>query len=99
MIVLLQVLKYVTVIVVVLSVAAAAFAALFFMAFCDHGPFLWCLMYAAIGPGIAFIEVALQMKAWALFKQRSRLGLSAGLMILSIVPTLVGAVVFRRTLG
>jgi hypothetical protein len=96
---LLQVLRYVTVVVVVLSVAASAFAALFFLAFCDHGPLVWCLMYAAIGPGIAFLEVALQWKAWALLKQRRRPGLSAGLMILSVVPTLVAAVVLQRTLS
>ena|ERR1700761_7197331 len=99
MIPLLQVFKYVTTSVVVLSVAASAFVALFFMAFCDHGPVLRCLMYAAIAPGIALIEVALQLKAWALLKQGRRPGVSSLLMFLSIVPTLVGAAVFQRAIA
>jgi hypothetical protein len=99
MITFLQVFKYLTASLVALSVAASGLAALFFLAFCDHGPFLWCLSYAAIAPGIALVEVALQTKAWALLKQRHRLGLSMALMLLSIAPTLLGVMFFRRTLG
>jgi hypothetical protein len=99
MITLLQVFKYVTAVVVALSLAASGFISLFFLAFCDHGPFLWCLIYAVIAPALACIEVALQIKAWALLKQRRRLGLALSLLLLSIAPTLVAAVVFRRVLG
>jgi hypothetical protein len=95
----LRIFKYLTAILVAISVAASGLIALFFLAFCDHGPFLWCLMYAAIAPGIALVEVALQTKAWALIKQLRRPGLSMALMTLSIVPTLVGIIFFRRVLG
>jgi hypothetical protein len=64
--------------------------------FCDHGPVLICFLRSALMVGIALAQLAILIRAWTLLKQRQHPGLSAGLMILSIVPLPLAVVIFIR---
>jgi hypothetical protein len=88
--------KYLAAVIVALSVPGFGLVAFSFLAFCDHGPFLVCFLRMAVAVGIALAQVAVLVRAWAFLKQRRRLGLPAGLMILSIVPVPVAIVIFMR---
>jgi hypothetical protein len=88
--------KYLAAIVVALSVPGFGLVAFSFLAFCDHGPILVCLLRMAVAAGIAFAQVLILVRAWTFLKQRRRLRLAAGLMILSIVPVPVAIVLYMR---
>jgi hypothetical protein len=96
MITFLQVFKYLAAVIVALSVPCLGLVAFSFLAFCDHGPILVCLLEVAVAAGIALAQVVSVSRAWALLKQRRRLGLAAGLMVLSIAPVPVAIVLFMR---
>jgi hypothetical protein len=96
MITFLEVFKYLAAGVVALSVPGFGLVALTFLMFCDHGPFLMCFLRMALTGGIAIAQVVLLVKAWTLLKQRQRPRLSAGLMILSIMPVPLAIVIFIR---
>jgi hypothetical protein len=86
MITFLEVFKYLAAGIVALSVPGFGLVALSFLMFCDHGPFIWCFLRMALAGGIAIAQVVILLKAWTLLKQRQRPRLSAGLMLLSILP-------------
>jgi hypothetical protein len=88
--------KYLAAVIVALSVAGFGLVAFSFLAFCDHGPFLACFLRMEVAVGIALAQVVILVRAWTFLKQRRRLGLAAGLMILSIVPVPVAIVIFMR---
>jgi hypothetical protein len=96
MIIFLEGLKYLATVVVVISVLGFGLVAFTFLAFCDHGPVLACMLRGAVPAGVALAQVLVLRKAWNLLKQRQRLGLAAGLMILSIVPVPVAIVLYMR---
>jgi hypothetical protein len=89
-------LKYLAAVVVALSILAFGLAALTFFMFCDHGPVLMCVLRSALMVGIALAQVVILIRASALLKGRQHPRLSAGLMILSIVPLPVAIVFFIR---
>jgi hypothetical protein len=89
-------LKYLAFVVVALSILAFGLAALTFVMFCDHGPVLICFLRSALMVGIALAQVVILVRASTLLKRRQHLRLSAGLMILSIVPLPVAIVIFIR---
>lgn len=86
MIAFLEVFKYLAAGVVALSVPCFGLVALTFLMFCDHGPLLMCFLRMALAGGIAVAQVVILVKAWTLLKHRQRPRLSAGLMLLSILP-------------
>jgi hypothetical protein len=86
MITFLEVFKYLAAGIVALSVPGFGLVALSFLMFCDHGPLIICFLRTALAGGIAIAQVVILLKAWTLLKQRQRPGLSAGLMLLSILP-------------
>jgi hypothetical protein len=88
--------KYLAAVIVALSVPGFGLVAFSFLAFCDHGPILVCLLRVAVAAGIAFAQVVILVRAWTFLKQRRRLRLAAGLMILSIVPVPVAIVLYMR---
>lgn len=88
--------KYLAAVIVALSVPGFGLVAFSFLAFCGHGPFLVCFLRMAMAAGIALAQVVMLVRAWTLLKQRRRLRLAAGLMILSIVPVPVAIVIFIR---
>jgi hypothetical protein len=88
--------KYLAAVIVALSVPGFGLVAFSFLAFCDHGPFLVCFLRMAMAAGIALAQVVMLLRAWTFLKQRRRLRLAAGLMILSIVPVPVAIVIFIR---
>jgi hypothetical protein len=88
--------KYLAAVIVALSVPGFGLVAFSFLAFCDHGPFLVCFLRMAMAAGIALAQVVMLVRAWTFLKQRRRLRLAAGLMILSIVPVPVAIVIFIR---
>jgi hypothetical protein len=96
MIYFLEGLKYLATVIVALSVPGFGLVAFSFLAFCDHGPVLACMLRMAVAAGIPLAQIMVLMMAWALLKQRRRLGLAAGLMILSIVPVPVAIVLYMR---
>jgi hypothetical protein len=81
---------------VALSVPGFGFVAFSFLAFCDHGPVLVCLLRMAVAAGIALAQLVILIRAWTFLKQRRRLRLAAGLMVLSIVPVPVAIVLYMR---
>jgi hypothetical protein len=92
----LECLKYLAVVVVALSILAFGVVALTFLMFCDHGPALPCFLRAALMVGTALAQLVILIRASTLLKQRQHLRLSAGLMILSIVPLPLAIVIFIR---
>ena len=78
--------KYLAAAIVAISVPGFGLVALTFLMFCDHGPFFMCFLRTALTGGIAVAQVVILVKAWTLLKQRQHPRLSAGLMILSILP-------------
>jgi hypothetical protein len=88
--------KYLAAVIVALSVLGFGLVAFSFLAFCDHGPFLVCFLRMAVSAGIALAQVVILVRAWTFLKQRRRLRLAAGLMILSIVPVPVAIVLYIR---
>jgi hypothetical protein len=96
MIYFLEGLKYLATIIVAISVPGFALVAFSFLAFCDHGPVLACMLRTAVAAGIALAQVLVLVMAWTLLKQRRRLGLAAGLMLLSIIPVPVALVLYMR---
>jgi hypothetical protein len=78
--------KYLAAGVVAISVPGFGLVALTFLMFCDHGPFFMCFLRMALTGGIAIAQVVILVRAWTLLKQRQHPRLSAGLMILSILP-------------
>jgi hypothetical protein len=96
MITFLEVFKYLAAVVVALSVPGFGLVAFSFLMFCDHGPFLMCFLRMALAGGIAIAQVVILIKAWTLLKQRQRPRLSAGLMILSILPVPIAIALFMR---
>jgi hypothetical protein len=78
--------KYFAAGVVAISVPGFGLVALTFLMFCDHGPFFMCFLRMALTGGIAIAQVVILVRAWTLLKQRQHPRLSAGLMILSILP-------------
>lgn len=87
--------KYLAALIVALSVPGFGLVAFSFLAFCDHGPFLVCFLRMAVAVGIALAQVVTLIRAWTFLKQRRRLRLAAGLMILSILPVPVAIVIFK----
>jgi hypothetical protein len=49
-----------------------------------------------VAAGIALAQVVILARAWTFLKQRRRLRLAAGLMILSIVPVPVAILIYMR---
>jgi hypothetical protein len=96
MIYFLEGLKYLATVIVAISVPGFGLVAFSFLAFCDHGPAFACMLRMAVPAGIALAQVLVLRRAWTLLKQRRRLGLAAGLMILSIVPVPVAIVLYMR---
>ena len=92
----LEVFKFLAAVIVALSVLGFGLVAFSFLAFCDHGPFLVCFLRMAVAAGIALAQVVILVRASTLLKRRQHLRLSAGLMILSIVPLPVAIVIFIR---
>jgi hypothetical protein len=92
----LEVFKYLAAVIVALSVPGFGLVAFSFLAFCDHGPFLVCFLRMAVAAGIALAQVVILVRAWTFLKQRRRLRLAAGLMILSIVPVPVAILIYMR---
>jgi hypothetical protein len=88
--------KYLAAVIVALSVPGFGLVAFSFLMFCDHGPFLMCFLRMALTGGIAIVQVVLLIRAWTLLRQRQRPRLSAGLMILSILPVPLAIVIFMR---
>jgi hypothetical protein len=78
--------KYLAAGIVAISVLGFGLVALTFLMFCDHGPFFMCFLRMALTGGIAIAQVVILVRAWTLLKQRQHPRLSAGLMILSILP-------------
>ena len=78
--------KYLAAGIVAISVPGFGLVALTFLMFCDHGPFFICFLRMALTGGIAIAQVVILVRAWTLLKQRQHPRLSAGLMILSILP-------------
>jgi hypothetical protein len=92
----LKVFKYLAAVVVALSVPGFGLVAFSFLMFCDHGPFLLCFLRMALAGGIAIAQVVLLIKAWTLLKLRQRPHLSAGLMVLSILPVPIAIALYMR---
>ena len=88
--------KYLAAGVVALSVPVFGLVALTFLMFCDHGPFLLCFLRMALTGGIAIAQVVVLVKAWTLLKQRKHPRLSAGLMVLSILPVPLAIAFYMR---
>jgi hypothetical protein len=88
--------KYLAAVVVALSAPGFGFVALSFLLFCDHGPFLVCFLRAGLTVGIAIAQVVTLIIAWTLLKRRQRPRLSAGLMVLSILPVPLAIVIYIR---
>ena len=88
--------KYFAAGVVAISVPGFGLVALTFLMFCDHGPVLICFLRSALMVGTALAQVVILARAWTFLKQRRRLRLAAGLMILSIVPVPVAIVLYMR---
>jgi hypothetical protein len=89
-------LKYLAVVVVALSILAFGLVALTFLMFCHHGPALPCFLRAALMVGTALAQLVILIRASTLLKRRQHPGLSAGLMILQIVPLPLAIVIFIR---
>ena len=88
--------KYLAAAVVAISVPGFGLVALTFLMFCDHGPFLICFLRMALTGAIAIAQVVILVRAWTLLKQRQRPRLSAGLMILSILPVPLAIAIYIR---
>jgi hypothetical protein len=88
--------KYLAAGVVALSVPGFGLVALTFLMFWDHAPFFMCFLRMALTGGIAIAQVVILVKAWTLLKQRQHPRLSAGLMILSILPVPLAIVIYMR---
>jgi hypothetical protein len=99
MITFLEVFKYLAAVIVALSVPGFGLVALSFLAFCDHGPFLVCFLRMALVLGFALVQVVSLVRAWTFLKQRRRLRLAVGLMILSIVPVPVAIGIYMSIPG
>ena len=80
--------------VVLVAVSAAAFGLLAFSAvmFCDVGPVSTCFRWAAFILGIPMVQIVSLVMAWSFLKKRHYIRTSAGLMILSVLPMLLGVV-------
>jgi hypothetical protein len=50
----------------------------------------------AVAAGIALVQVVIPVRAWAYLKQRRRLRLAAGLIVLSVVPVPAAILIFMR---
>jgi hypothetical protein len=88
--------KYLAAAVVAISVPCFGLVALTFLMFCDHGPFFMCFLRMALTGGVAIAQVVILVRAWTLLKQRQHPRLSAGLMILSILPVPLAIAIFIR---
>jgi hypothetical protein len=88
-------LRYVAQILVAISVAVFGAVAFFFLAFCDSGPIIICVLYMAAALFIPMLQLVGLHKAKSMLKQERRLPLSAGLMILVSLPPLVLACYFK----
>ncbi len=99
MITFLECFKYLAAAVVAISVPGFGLVALTFLMFCDHGPFFMCFLRMALTGGVAIAQVVILVRAWTLLKQRQHPRLSAGLMILSILPVPLAIAIFMRIPG
>jgi hypothetical protein len=88
--------KYLAAGIVAISVPGFGLVALTFLMFCDHGPFFICFLRMALTGGIAIAQVVILVRAWTLLKQRQHPRLSAGLLILSILPVPLAIVIYIR---
>jgi hypothetical protein len=88
--------KYLAAGVVAISVLGFGLVALTFLMFCDHGPFFMCFLRMALTGGIAIAQVVILVRAWTLLKQRQHPRLSAGLMLLSILPLPLAIAIYIR---
>jgi hypothetical protein len=88
--------KYLAAVIVALSVPVFGLVAFSFLAFCDHDSALACLLRGAVTMGVALAQVLVLVRAWTFLKQRRRLRLAAGLMILSILSVPMAIVIYMR---
>jgi hypothetical protein len=88
--------KYLAAGVVAISVLGFGLVALTFLMFCDHGPVFMCFLRVALTGGIAIAQVVILVRAWTLLKQRQHPRLSAGLMILAILPLPLAIAIYIR---
>ena len=88
--------KYLAAAVVAISVPGFGLVALTFLMFCDHGPVFMCFLRVALTGGIAIAQVVILVRAWTLLKQRQHPRLSAGLMILAILPLPLAIAIYIR---
>ena len=86
MIEILEKFKFLAVLAVVISIPISAVFALTAVAFCDVGPFSACVRFAGSVLAIPAAQIASLVVAWIFLKKKRYLRLSAGLMIVSVLP-------------